>query len=107
MLRNPGTAQVPSSSVVVGVRRRRRPRLFRPLVLREAMQTPSSNVLMEAACLTTELSAQGIANAAQSTSTPASEHEPATRAAGARGVEEISELSLQGLSNSAQMLGFV
>eukprot|EP00439_Symbiodinium_sp_Y106_P007533 s7134_g1.t1 len=71
----------------------------------QAMQTPSSNVLMEAACLTTELSAQGIANAAQSTSTPASEHEPATRAAGARGVEEISELSLQGLSNSAQTPG--
>ncbi|CAE7657559.1 rluD [Symbiodinium sp. CCMP2456] len=71
----------------------------------QAVQTPVSNVLMEAACLTTELSAQGLANAAQSTGTPASEHDPATRVAGARAVEEISELSLQGLSNSARTPG--
>ncbi|CAE7470507.1 rluD [Symbiodinium necroappetens] len=79
MLRDPGTAQ--------------------------AVQTAVSNALMEAACLTTELSAQGISNAAQSTGTPASEHDPATRVAGARGVEEISELSLQGLSNTARTPG--
>ena len=104
MLRDPGTAQAPPSSSVVG--RHRRPRLFQTLVPHEAVQTAVSNALMEAACLTTELSAQGISNAAQSTGTPASEHDPATRVAGARGVEQISELSLQGLSNTAQMLGF-
>lgn len=75
MLRDPGTAQ--------------------------AVQTAVSNALMEAACLTTELSAQGISNTAWSMATLALEYDPVMRVIAARAVEEISEFSLQGLSNTA------
>ena len=68
----------------------------------------ASCALVETACSSQMPSAaQAIANVAQSAGALAAENGLPTSTAAARGVEDISELSLQGLSNTGQPLDLI